>query len=561
MKFPLSILFIFLITSCFGQTNNDKYIISKFSCIQENPNTLSFVNDKKVNNIGGHLQGVQLIQNDKTKYAVLSGSSDSEAYFSIVKLGDRNEVISVNHLMEKPFKHAGGFQIFQNYLAVGIEDNSKKDKSKVCIYDISDPENPSLKPIAIINREGKPKRSTAGCVGITKYKNKILITVGDWDTKNIDFYSCSINKVEKGRFEKIQSINTGNLLKEGWIDNNWHSYQNINLINFNNELYLVGLGQNNKQENIADLFSLKEDNPNNFKLVKLASKTFNCENEVSFKAGAGVVLNDTGEMRIISCGYNIGDSTYLNCFSNKIFLAHSHNDYEHKRPLFDALECNFKSIEADVFSVGDSLFVAHNFEDIKAGRTLRQLYLKPLKNQIHKNKGSVYGNGEEIILFIDIKDDGLKTYKLLDKILQEYKNGVSVFENGIKIQKAILVVVSGNRPFEFMESQSIRYAGYDGRMRNLDFDISPKLMPVLSDNWAKYFKWDGTGEMPLEEKQKLQDIASKAKSKGYILRFWNTPNRTAEQRKAVWNELNNAGVGLIGTDNLKELQQFFTSKN
>lgn len=241
----------------------------------------------------------------------------------------------------------------------------------------------------------------------------------------------------------------------------------------------------------------------------------------------------------------------------KVLPAHAHNDYEHERPLFDALDCHFKSIEADVFTVGDSLFVAHNFEDIKPGRTLRQLYLEPLKNQIVINNGSVYGIGEEIILFIDIKDDGLLTYQLLHKILEDYKQDLTVFENGVKKTGSILVVVSGNRPFEFMQAQKIRLAGYDGRLENLESDISPNLMPIVSDNWAKYFKWDGTGKIPESEKQKLADYANKAKSKGYILRFWNTPNRTAEQRIAVWTELTNADVGLIGADNLAELQKFF----
>ena len=38
--------------------------------------------------------------------------------------------------------------------------------------------------------------------------------------------------------------------------------------------------------------------------------------------------------------------------------AHSHNDYWRKRPLLDALECGFCSVEADIFQVGDQLLVA-----------------------------------------------------------------------------------------------------------------------------------------------------------------------------------------------------------
>lgn len=240
----------------------------------------------------------------------------------------------------------------------------------------------------------------------------------------------------------------------------------------------------------------------------------------------------------------------------KVLPAHSHNDYEHERPLFDALDCKFKSIEADVYSIGDSLFVAHDFDKIKPGRTLCRLYLEPLKNQIIQNNGSVYGNGEEVILFIDIKDDGLKTYQNLHRILTEYKSHLTSFAHEKKKQGSIMVVVSGNRPFEFMQSQTIRYAGFDGRLENIDSEISPNLMPVISDNWTKYFSWDGTGKMPEEEKLQLKTFAEKAKNQGYILRFWNTPNRTSEERNTVWTELKNAGIGLIGADELKELKEF-----
>lgn len=240
-----------------------------------------------------------------------------------------------------------------------------------------------------------------------------------------------------------------------------------------------------------------------------------------------------------------------------IFSAHAHNDYEHERPLLDALDCHFKSFEADVFSIGDSLFVAHDYEDIRPGRTLRNLYLDPLRDQILKHKGSVYGNGEEVVLFIDIKDDGLRSYQLLHEILQDYSSYLSVFEEGKKAPGSVMVVVSGNRPIEYMLNQTNRYAGFDGRLSDLDSEISPAMMPVVSDNWSNYFTWDGIGDMPLDEKERLESFAAKAKNEGYILRFWGTPNRTTEQRNAVWGELWNAGVGLIGADDSKGLQRFF----
>jgi hypothetical protein len=257
---------------------------------------------------------------------------------------------------------------------------------------------------------------------------------------------------------------------------------------------------------------------------------------------------------LVGCGSKRTESV-------SVLNGHAHNDYEHGRPLFDALDHRFKSIEADVYSVGDSLFVAHDFDQIQPGRTLRQLYLEPLRKEISKNKGSVYGNGEEVILFIDIKDDGLETYQLLHQILQDYKSNLSVFANGVKTKGAVLVVVSGNRPFELMQSQEVRYAAFDGRLENLGSDISPELMPVVSDNWSKYFEWNGTGEMPADERMVLHEFAEKAKNDGYLLRFWGTPNRTTEIRNTVWNELNEAKVGLIGVDHLEEFRSFYLANS
>lgn len=126
---------------------------------------------------------------------------------------------------------------------------------------------------------------------------------------------------------------------------------------------------------------------------------------------------------------------------------------------------------------------------------------------------------------------------------------MTVFENGVKTKGQIMVVISGNRPFLFMKEQIMRYAGYDGRLNNLDSDIPASLMPVISDNWDNYFTWNGIGEMPRDEKLKLHEIATKAKYKGYLLRFWATPNQSKEQRTAVWTVLINAGVGMIGMEN------------
>lgn len=69
--------------------------------------------------------------------------------------------------------------------------------------------------------------------------------------------------------------------------------------------------------------------------------------------------------------------------------------------------------------------------------------------------------------------------------------------------------------------------------------------------------WNETGKISDKGKDKLKIMAEKAKDKGYILRFWGTPNRMHVQKIATWELLHNAGVSLIGADDLTGLQHFF----
>lgn len=237
-----------------------------------------------------------------------------------------------------------------------------------------------------------------------------------------------------------------------------------------------------------------------------------------------------------------------------VIAAHSHNDYEQANPLVDAINYKFKSIEVDVFSVGDSLFVAHDFNQIKPGKTLRKLYLDPLKEIISKNNGSVYGEGTELILLVDIKDDGLRTYKLLHKILESYKEMFTSYNQNVKETASISIIVSGNRSFDYMKNQTVRYASYDGRISDMDSGISSSLMPLISDNWQHHFKWNGIGKMPADEISKLDLIVNKCHENGYMLRFWNTPDKPGIERDAVWKKLKDAQVDLIGSDHSKDLK-------
>jgi hypothetical protein len=244
---------------------------------------------------------------------------------------------------------------------------------------------------------------------------------------------------------------------------------------------------------------------------------------------------------------------------SKPYPAHAHNDYMHQRPLLDAMEHGFRSIEADVFAVGDSLYVAHNREDIKPGRTLRELYLLPLKQYFSDHEKAIYDSAHPLILLVDIKDDGLSSYQLLDRILSESQDILCQVSAERYVEGRVMVIVSGNRPIEYMRKQTQRFAFVDGRLNDLEEAFDPSLMPLISDRWTKYFSWKGKGQIPGKERTELRSYVQEAHDNGQMIRFWASPDKPGKERDAVWTELLDAGVDLLNTDDLAGLRTFFMS--
>ena len=232
-------------------------------------------------------------------------------------------------------------------------------------------------------------------------------------------------------------------------------------------------------------------------------------------------------------------------------LAHAHNDYLHDRPLTDALDNGFCSVEADIFLVGKQLLVAHSRLELKPERTLKRLYLEPLRERIKANGGDVYPAGPGFTLLIDIKSDGPETYAALDALLAEYADVFSSVDNGTPTKRAVTAVISGNRPTEVVAADSLRFVGVDGRLTDLESDLPAHLLPLISDNWRLHFKWRGDGDIPLADRKKLEQIVRSVHASGRRIRFWATPDT-----QPVWRVLRDAKVDLINTDDLVGLSKF-----
>lgn len=244
-------------------------------------------------------------------------------------------------------------------------------------------------------------------------------------------------------------------------------------------------------------------------------------------------------------------------YTRSLGRAHAHNDYEHARPLFDALDHGFNSVEADVYELSGELYVAHDPSGIRPERTLRSLYLDPLRKHIRANGGKVYRDGTQLILLIDAKTLAEPTYAALRTTLADYQDVITVFGPGTRVKRGpVLAVISGNRARETMAKERVRYAALDGRLSDLGSSIPAYLMPLISDNWDNTFSWQGDGDMPSAERQKLHNIVEQAHARGQKVRFWETPDEPGAAREAVWRELVTADVDLINTDDLTDLEAF-----
>ena len=236
--------------------------------------------------------------------------------------------------------------------------------------------------------------------------------------------------------------------------------------------------------------------------------------------------------------------------------AHAHNDYLHPRPLLDALDAGFTSVEADIWLVDGELLVAHDRREAGPGRTLRALYLEPLQRIIRARGGRVYrAYPYPVVLLVDIKSDAEETYRVLDAQLRAYASMLTVASASGVRPGAVLVVVSGNRPREIMLGQRVRYASYDGRLTDLGGPLPSSFIPMVSDNWMGHFAWMGIGPMPEGERGKIRQIVARAHAGRQRVRFWATPD-AGSGAEAVWSELLRAGTDYISTDQLVALREF-----
>lgn len=267
-----------------GFSQQVKDVQEAFESLSANPEVVFLSNEIKVPIEGGHFQGVQHMQRNGIEKLLISGSSLTNAYVLQADLSTRKTDTLIS-LMNEPYRHAGGIQVSEPYMVVGIEDNVIKTTSKVNLYNYHNTNLHRAQPTSTIDRQGEAKKQTAGATGLLAIDNGYLILVSNWDSRNWDFYYIDPKKNEQ------------KILRHFAAPDEWASYQSINLIMDDQAIYAIGFY---KKELLGAADLILVSTRENFELVmkKVGTKTFNCSPEVDFGAAAGLQVDKEGKLHI-----------------------------------------------------------------------------------------------------------------------------------------------------------------------------------------------------------------------------------------------------------------------
>ncbi|MGB3151072.1 MAG: alkaline phosphatase [Maribacter sp.] len=225
------------------------------------------------------------------------------------------------------------------------------------------------------------------------------------------------------------------------------------------------------------------------------------------------------------------------------FRIHSHNDYYQDVPFWKAFSSGTSSIEADVFLIGDSLYVAHSGQEIDSARTLEKLYLEPLQ----KLKEIGLEIPKNLQLLIDIKSEPYTTLNAIIRTLEKYPELIN--------NDRFSFVISGNRPrlSEYVNYPDFIFFDYQSLDVVTDLSIIKKIA-LVSLSYNNFSSWNGKGRLTAEDLEKVTATIKKAKSFGKPFRFWATPDS-----KTAWKAFAHLGVDFINTDKPFECAQYLNT--
>ncbi len=249
--------------------------------------------------------------------------------------------------------------------------------------------------------------------------------------------------------------------------------------------------------------------------------------------------------------------------------AHAHNDYEHPRPLDDAIDAGFASVEVDVWHRGGDVVVSH--DPFTSRGTLAALYLTPLAERL-ASQGSVHGDGAAFTLWLDLKDG---TPELRHKVVAALEplpfirrfddddeaddraddGAVTVIITGDAGSKlALLDEVATPRPF-LVDANALPPPGNPND--DDDDDVRVGAYALSFSTWLG--SWDGSGDAPASLRTRGACITARAHSRSSgrrrVVRFFGGPDTPQ-----AWAFVLDIGADFVNTDDLDGAAAFLAQR-
>jgi hypothetical protein len=227
-----------------------------------------------------------------------------------------------------------------------------------------------------------------------------------------------------------------------------------------------------------------------------------------------------------------------------VVFKHAHNDYEHTRPLLDALDQGFESFEVDVWLNGNDIGVSHLGTSFKG--TLKSLYLDPMAEQVRR-RGFVGRSPEPRFLWIDLKQGDARLLDLLATQLGEYPFLTRFADEGASTSRQVTVILTGDDAGKkaLVARASPRPYARDSNSYRPDDPPADAKWGAYALNYGHFLSWNGEGTMPDAQRRQLENLVNGVHRTGRQLRLYACP-----ETSAWWREAKQAGVDFIGGDDL-----------
>lgn len=222
-------------------------------------------------------------------------------------------------------------------------------------------------------------------------------------------------------------------------------------------------------------------------------------------------------------------------FEGLMARAHSHNDYEQRRPLHEAIDAGFSSVEADIRYRNGDVWISHSGFSWKG--TLRALYLDPLQLLIDR-RGSVHGDGKTFYLWLDLKESGADLRRELKDVIARY----SMFKSTAPAVQLILTGSDQGKRKLVEEPGGAIFIRDSNSFSAKDPHADAKWQ-WYALKWSSYVSWDGDEPPSSVARNRLLQLVQAIHAKGRKVRFYAVPE-TAH----AWRLLVESGADHISTD-------------